>query len=92
MNYKKAKEYCLGEMKKMLGPDFKTIQGKAFHSQDFTETEVVDALLNATDMILFPDGKYLFRFMLDKYEVLGATEMLDIIRHFVNWIDLDNRF
>ena len=92
MNYKKAKEYVIGEMKKMLGSDFKTIQGKTFHSKGFTATEVVDTLLIATDIILFPDGKYLFRFMLDRYEVLGAREMLDIIRHFINWTDLDNKF
>jgi len=92
MNYKKTKEYVITEMKKMLSPDFQIVQGYKFSSKDLAKEEVVDALLKATDMILFPDGKYLFRFMLDRYKVIGATEMLDIIRHFVNWTDTENRF
>ena len=89
-----AKEYVITRIKELLGPDFKTIQGYTFSSKNLPETEIVDSLLKATDRVLFPDGKhYVFGIMLDYYkEGIGPAEMLDIIRHFVNWIDLYNRF
>jgi len=88
-----TRNYVIENIKNLLEPNFTTIQNHTFSSKGLSEIEVVDALLKATDLILFPSGNHcLFGIMLDHYkESIGPTAMLGIIRQFVNWIDLDGK-
>jgi|GEM_PF-2670310 len=92
------KDYVIRCIKDLIdNPNFKTIQGKTFSSKGMTEIQVVRFLIKETDKIIFQDDKdwigVVRNIIYDNYkETTGAKEIIEIIQHFVNWIDTEKRF
>ena len=87
------KDYAIRCIRATLGKDFRAIQ-KTFSSRGMTESEVLQFLIKETDKVLFQsEDSYVTSILQDYYkETTGSKEILEVIRNFVYWVDLDNRF
>ena len=87
------KDFAIRCIRDAVGKDFQTIS-KTFSSSDMTETQVVQYLIKETDKVLFQsDNSYVTSIVRDYYKDTTATaEILEVLRHFVNWVDTDKRF
>jgi len=90
----KYADFIRRSVRELLPPNFKNIQGKTYNSGKMNPMKNAAYLIKETDKLLFQNGEQYFRnIMDDEYQMSkGTEEAIKIVREFVNWTDLDNRY